>query len=181
MAKNNIVELSKFEFANVEEDGTMPTTGFTILYGMKRGSVNFNIGEPSTTSFYIEEATLPIGNSEEDREADFTVEIVVAESSVLAELLGATYAVATGADPEKLSFPPNAVPVYKAIRLTGANGDGLPVRYDIPKARILSSNTGTIGRGDMRGWVLRPKIEIPVNGSGVAQNYLYVYTGNVSA
>lgn len=178
MAKLNIIELASFEVADIDPAGGVPSSGFVQAYGMKEGSSNINIAEPTSTDFYTEESTLPFASSEGNREADLSVELIGVESSQLAELLGGTYDAATGTDAEKISFSSGAAAVYKAVRLVGKNNDGEDVVITIPKARILSSFTGTIGRGEIRGWVIKAKILVPLNESGEPQDYMIIETGS---
>jgi len=182
MPKLNIVELTSFKVGDLDAGGAMPADGsLTAVYGMSEGTVNINIGEANTTPKYVEESKISFVDLEGNREADITLEIIGAEASVLAALLGGTYVPANVTDPETINFSPNASPVYKALKLSGKNSDGLPVVYNVPKAHMLSSQSGTVGRGNARGWILKGKINVPVDGSGVAQNWLQVLTGNSTA
>lgn len=181
MAKMNIIELASFEVADIDAEGAMPDSGFESAYGMKEGSSNINVGEPESNDFYVEESTLPFASSEGNREADLTVELVGVDGEVLAPLLGGNYVAADATSPEKIEFASGSAAVYRAVKMTGKNSDGDDVVISIPKARMLSSFTGVIGRGDLRGWALRGKIQTPVNTSGEAQNYLIIELGSPSS
>lgn len=171
MPKVNITNLTSFKTGDVMADGSMQAT-LVQAYGMKEGSASINIGEPESTDIFVEESDVAFASVSGKRESDITIELIGVEAQVLAPLLGATYTAANVTNGEVMTWPAAGVAVTKAIELKGLNSDGLPVTVSVPKAKIYSSTTGNVGRGDARGWQIKGKIQVPVNVAGVAQPWM---------
>jgi hypothetical protein len=177
MAVVNFSEIVSFKTGDTVNTGLMATS-LTAAYGISEGTANLNIGEPEETDVFVEESKVAYASIEGKRESDLTVELIGVEAQALAPLLGATYTAANATDPEKMSFPPSSQSVMKAIELSGKNSDGKDVVISFPKAKIISSTSGTVGRGQVRGWQIKCKILTPVNTSGAAQNWMIYETGS---
>lgn len=145
--------------------GLMPTTGFTTIVDIQDGSVTFDVPALETQEYTVEDvdgARYVLGTNQAG--ASFTCASVDIEGTLVADLTGGTWDVAT----KTFSAPVQSNIINKAIQFTSRPFNGKKFTLNIPKAAVTFNFSGAFTKDDLVAIGFTGTAQVPTNQAGVS-------------
>lgn len=152
------------EFAPVDPNGALPTTGWTKVSNIENGSVTFSVPETAVTEVTVEDVdgAIDVLPNTEQEAVTLTFASVELEESMVKEFIGGEFDIPT----QTFNAPAVADIKHLALRVTSRSHRGKKFQFFIRNGAVVSNVAANFTKGQLIALAFTVRSTIPVDGSG---------------